>query len=355
MKKYIYSGIIIIIIALGFIGYSNYVKTKVPAEIKIGVIAPMSGQYSFIGDNAVAGARFYQKEWNDSHPDNKLVLVIEDDAFDAKKGVAAYKKLTELDHVDAIFNTTSPTIDALYSSVATKNVPTVQLGEQGVPATKDSVFQVTPAQAPMFEGFGSYVHEKHPTKPMLLTSSIPAYKVFATAFKKTYGDIPETIITGDQTNAKTLSTKLNKDGYTDYIVIASPQEASILVKELLVQSKTPSHYYFDSSFLSGFPEYQKILGDSMKKLEGSDVLSFKDIPESFKTSYKTFTGKDAGIASDFGYEGMKVLVETKGTGDWVTAMQNAKIAGVTGEISFDQNGLRNPSFEMKKYTGGVIK
>jgi hypothetical protein len=52
---------------------------------------------------------------------------------------------------------------------------------------------------------------------------------------------------------------------------------------------------------------------------------------------------------------VKVLVETKSKTDWIGAMQNAKVEGVTGEISFDKDGQRNPSYEMKKFVGGKIQ
>lgn len=71
------------------------------------------------------------------------------------------------------------------------------------------------------------------------------------------------------------------------------------------------------------------------------------------------SGKDAGIASDLGYEGVKALVETMpeegSNGSWVSNMRNAKLTGVTGEISFDKLGLRSPAFDIKTYSNGVVK
>ena len=62
-------------------------------EIKIGIISILSGQYAFVGENMVAGARLYEKEWNDTHKDQKLTLIVEDDSFDAKKGYCCIQKV----------------------------------------------------------------------------------------------------------------------------------------------------------------------------------------------------------------------------------------------------------------------
>ncbi len=346
-------------------------NTNSKKEIKIGVISILSGQYAFVGENLVAGARLYEKEWNESHTDRKLKLIVEDDSFDAKKGIAAYKKLTEIDKVDAVYNLSTPTIDAIHDTVAVKSAPIMQLGVQSTPAATDSIYQITPDQAPMFEGFGEFVKSKNPSKPVLLVSgNVQAYEIFADAFKKTYGNIETIKISSDDASSKTLALKLNKDNYTDYIVISSPSEGAMSVKHILQTSKSPIHFFLDSSFLTGFTEYQKILGDNIKKLEGSDVLSFKDIPEDFKVKYKSFSGKDTGIGSDLGYEGVKALVETmpdvinannkswsknNSNSNWLDNMQKANIAGVTGIISFDKLGLRTPAFEIKKFVGGEVK
>jgi ABC-type branched-subunit amino acid transport system substrate-binding protein len=360
MEKALYSALAIIIIVSGALFIKNNTEPKTPSEIKIGIIAPLSGQFSFVGENMVAGARLYEREWNIAHPDKKLTLVVENDEFDSKKGISAYKKLTELDRADAIYNLTTPTIDALYSTVANRDVPIVQLGVQSIPASSDSIFQITPDQAPMFEGFGTFVKGKSPKKPVLLVSGkVVAYEIFADAFKKGYGDIEAIKVTDDAAGAKTLALKLSNENYSDYIIIASPSEGATIAKELITLSKNIPHFFLDSSFLTGFPEYQKIMGETISKLEASPVLSFKDIPKDFKQRYKASTGKDVGIASDLGYEGVKALVETMpapGTKEsWITNMQNAKLPGVTGEISFDKLGLRSPAFDIKTYTNGKVQ
>lgn len=300
-KNKIVALVLILLLIIGVVGWnmsrdgkslksenSGDITLNNKKEIKIGIISILSGQYAFVGENLVAGARLYEKEWNEAHKDQKLSLIIEDDSFDAKKGIAAYKKL---------------------------------------------------------------------------------YEIFANAFKKTYGNIETVKISSDDASAKTLALKLNKENYTDYIVIASPSEGAMSVKHILQTSKSSMHFFLDSSFLTGFTEYQKILGDNIKKLEGSDVLAFKDIPETFKTKYKSFAGKDTGIGSDLGYEGVKALVETMPNvatvnadgksiingKNWLGNMQNANLNGVTGAISFDKDGLRTPAFTIKKFVGGEIK
>lgn len=240
MKKALYSALAIIIIVSGALFIKNNTAPKTPSEIKIGIIAPLSGQFSFVGENMVAGARLYEKEWNMAHPDKKLTLVVENDEFDSKKGISAYKKLTELDRADAIYNLTTPTIDALYSTVANKDVPIMQLGVQSIPAETDSIFQITPDQAPMFEGFGTFVKGKSPAKPALLVSGkVVAYEIFADAFKKGYGDMPTIKVTDDVASAKTLALKLSNEKYTDYIIIASPAEGAAIARKYLLFQVIP--------------------------------------------------------------------------------------------------------------------
>jgi branched-chain amino acid transport system substrate-binding protein len=96
-NKIIISIVAIALIVFGFTIQSTRTET---APIKIGVILPLSGDLSFIGEPAKYGAEMALENFKDTK--HKYELVFEDDQFDGKKAVTAAQKLISVDKVNVL-------------------------------------------------------------------------------------------------------------------------------------------------------------------------------------------------------------------------------------------------------------
>lgn len=81
------------------------------SELKVGVILPLSGPLADFGTAIRNGIELYQSE----HPDSvsKIAYIYEDDQYDAKNSITAYRKLATIDKVDMFFSFGSPACSAL--------------------------------------------------------------------------------------------------------------------------------------------------------------------------------------------------------------------------------------------------
>lgn len=116
--------IVIILIVAGVWYYSA--KPTTPAEtgpIKIGAILPLTGPASVWGENARNGMELAKAEL--SKTGAQVEIIYEDNQGDPAQGVTAYKKLTEMDNVSAIFSILSRPSVPLVSLVANGDKPLI--------------------------------------------------------------------------------------------------------------------------------------------------------------------------------------------------------------------------------------
>lgn len=100
IKKIIWPAVTIIVIILITISLTASSKPKSTNIIKIGVILPLSGDLSIIGEPAKHGAEMALANFPNTK--NKYELVFEDDQYDVNKTVTAANKLISIDKVNAI-------------------------------------------------------------------------------------------------------------------------------------------------------------------------------------------------------------------------------------------------------------
>ncbi len=142
-------GIIIIgiIIWFGFLNKSNEPKSNEP--IKIGILAPLTGEAASWGENFLAGAELAKKEINDKGGiDGRLInLVIEDSHCKSAVGVSAIDKLINLDKVDVIAG-------PVCSSVGGAVLPIIQ---------SNAIPSIIIASAPNLTSIGDYIFRDYPS------------------------------------------------------------------------------------------------------------------------------------------------------------------------------------------------
>ncbi len=349
---------IVIAIVVAVVGYSILnTEQKEIGSLKIGLIAGLSGEYSFIGENHVKGVSLARKVYLSENPGAQIELIIEDDQFDSKRGVSAYKKLAEIDKVDALINMTSPTINAIYNSVAQTNIPVIQSGEQGQDPVDDNVFQMLPGNIELERELGGYVKNLNLSNVVLVYSNEPTWIRFAEAFKGGYGDEMKSFkLDSQEKDFRTIATKITQTNPSAIVFLGVAEQGAILIKELFKLVQEKPRFIFDASFQAGFSDYQRILGD-LSVLDGSIVMTVKQTTnENFAKLYREEYGENPGMAADFMYDSFMLLMQTYDSDGerWIKNIRDADFEGVSGRVKFDEFGVRMPQAEIKIVGDGKL-
>lgn len=357
-NKIILGIVVLVIIVMGAAYYNKNGNVSVPAgPTKIGVIAGTTGQYAFVGVNFVKGLNMAVENWNKENPSKQVQVVIEDDSFDAKKGLSAYQKLVSVDKVDAIANMTSVTIDVIYADVVKRGIPLVQTGEQGIEPADDNIIQVMEGNMITEEALGAYAKDEGYKNIAVFVLNNATFERFLAGFKKGYsGTFTEyKINSGDQT-IRTQVTKALAQKPDAVVMLMSPPEGATIVKTFKELSREKMSFIFDGSAFTGFPEYKRLLGDT-NLLNGSAIviISQKENPD-FTKQYKEKYGEDPGIGASWGYDGLTLLIRTKANDDrdWVNNMKTASYEGAGGAVTFDSVGVRKPNFYIGLIENGEL-
>lgn len=355
---------IIAIVALAIIiaGVWYFQKPELVSgePIKIGVIAGTTGQYAPAGEAYVRGFNLALEVWNNSNK-QKFEAVIEDDGFDPAKGLAAYKKISSLDKVDAYAILSSFTIDSIYDLVHTEGKPVALGFEQSKPAENDNIFQVLPAAKPIQFVLGKKIDELGYKKVVATVSNnTSVYQNFYDGFKEGYsGEVKRFDISSDITGIRSQALAISSSKPDVVAFFMAPKDGAVLVKELLKIYPVNERPFlaFDQSIQSGSRDYENILGVDFPEIDGSLVsMSKNDFTPDFIDRYKVKYNEDPSFGSDMGYNSFMLLANTyhSNTNTWVKNMKKVKFNGADGEVYFDENGLRVPNIFFGKLDNGKV-
>jgi branched-chain amino acid transport system substrate-binding protein len=345
--------IIALIIIVGVFSYKQENKQHA-GEIEIGLIGILSGPFASIGESMTNGAILASEQWNAEHPDLKTRLIVEDDGFDAKKGLSAYNKLMDVDKVAGLVNISSPTINIIYPLVTERDIPVSQFGEQDIAAVNDNIFQIQ-GSLPLQKKAGEYLRDNMQGKKIAVAAvNESTFIRFADAIDEGYGSkITRFISPLDTKDMRSTAAKIMAEK-PDVVVLSTSYEiGALLVKEL---SSYPDHPQFFFDTIYNHDEYVKILGDA-NMLNGSLVAGLKmEVSDEFKQAYKERFGEEPGQFADYGYDGFKALMLAydEDPREWIENMNDTDFEGAGGRITYDETGTRISEVKISEIQNGVM-
>jgi len=354
MKKKI---IIVGIIAITAILFVSSINKGTNEEIKIGVIAGMTGDWGIVGEHFLNGVTLAQEEWNQDNPDKTIEIIFENDDFDAKKGLSAYQKLVSVNMIDGLINMTTFTVDVIAEDAIERNLPVAQ-GFVQTNTKDDSIFQLWPNSNYAQEKLGEYIKEKGYTNTVLLVDkSSSAWQVFAQDFKEGYQlPLKEISVGTDAVELRSAALKTIESKPDAVILFVQPSQGATLVKEINKLSKNSTQFVFDASLQTGFQTYTDLLGDS-DVLNGSILYI---IPTNYEKDFvKTYTerfGKEPSIGSETGYNSFTLISRTynSSVNKWIKNMKTESFIGADGLIKLDEKGTRIPEIKMGIIENGQL-
>ncbi|MBU3668461.1 MAG: amino acid ABC transporter substrate-binding protein [Candidatus Taylorbacteria bacterium] len=354
-NKYIYlaTALLIAVFVYGSLG------TKKSDNVDIGVISILSGQFASIGENYVKGVRLAEEVYESNHLGTIVNLHVEDDGFDPKKGISAFKKLTTLNNIDGLVNISSPTIDSVNKDINSLEIPTTQFGIQSDGVADDYIFQISPDPKVPITRFGKYLLENTSFKKVAVVyENGQPFDQFYKAMKESYGTgntVP--MLIQNKSDIQTYATKIALQDFDAVIILAMPESGALLVKKVSELTKNEITYAIDAQFQTGHEIYKQILGN-FGVLEGSYSLWLaSDDKVNFKERYFEKYKEQPGSFADSGYDAFMVLMNAynKDKKVWQKNIALTKVSGASGNISFDAKGIRNQDFEVKKIINGEVQ
>jgi ABC-type branched-subunit amino acid transport system substrate-binding protein len=356
-KKITWILIVAVIAIVAILGFSN--NKQNPQQLKIGVIAPLSGDFAAVGENFVNGIKTakvaYEKKTGDT-----VTLIIENDGGEAAKGLSAYKKLTEVDKVDGMINTFTTTMEAIYTPSQSLPYPIMMGFFQANNSIDDNVFQISLRNDGVWNKYADYLQKTEFDKSNIIVvrSVDAAQESMAKDFEKNYkGTTTEVIASSDRGSLKTDATKIAGMKPTAIVFFMTPENGAVLTKELLPLISKNTQLIYDVQINTGIKYYQDQLGD-LNKINGAITIVPEAEPnQKFINEYKVVIGTEPGFTSDFGYDAFAVYMENynKDKSAWISNIKKTDEIGASGHLKFDSNGVVIPNLTIKKVVDGKMQ
>lgn len=339
-------------------GASNAAASKREASSTvIGVISSTTGPYGAVGEAYVKGVQLAQSVWQKQHPNDKVEVYFEDDGYNPRKALSAYQKLTAVNHINALVNMSSPSIDAIYTKAKNAKLPIAQGGEQGIPPENDNVFQLLPGNIATELALGKYVKSKGHKKVAVFYSNSGVYVRFVAGFVKGFsGSVDKYGIAVDSTDYASEVTKALGTNPDAVVFIDTPVQGANLVKQFRQQTSKKIPFYFDADIQTGWADYQKILGDT-SILNGHVAVVIRQTTQaSFLKAYKAKFKGVPYVGTDWAYDSFMLLMRTKDANrtKWIANIKKANFNGAGGKVVFDATGVRIPNFTIAPIANGEL-
>ena len=328
-------------------------------KIKIGGLAPLTGEVSVYGIAANNGAKLAIKEINAKGGvlGKQIDYIVYDEQGETTQATAAYDKLVKKNKVVALIGdvTSNPTIAVAEKAVA-DNLPMITpTGTAGkITEAGKNVFRACFIDPLQGEKMAAYAKKLGKTKVAVLYLSSDDYsKGLAEAFENKAKELGMQVVVKEAYNKgdKDFKTQLGKiadagadalflpEYYEDIALIAAQaQEKGIKATLLGGDGWDGVIDKMDKSKLSALSDAYFCNHYSSESTD----KKVQDFIAAYKKEYNTAPNSFAALGYDAAYAMVKAI-ETAGSTDKqkiVDAMTALDYAGVTGQIKFDEK--RNP-------------
>ncbi len=342
-------AIIVIILIIAGIWYLGGKSTTAPAQtgpIKIGVVAPLTGEGATWGQNTLAAATLAVKEVNDAGgiKGRQVQLLAEDDKATGVDAATAFTKLINIDKVVAIVGVPASSAAGPALPIAQQaGIPVIMIASApALTQVGDLMFRVYPSDAYQGNLGADIVYNKLGKKKTAILYVNNDYGMgVANSFKTKFAELGGTIayegaILNGTTDFRSEIAKVKGSGADSLYMAMYPAGGLILTKQL-AEAKITIPWIGEVTFND-----EKII-----KSGYADSLIYtepkSDISADFTTRLKAqpeFANLSVNIAAPFSYDATKaMLLAITKAGDTT----GAKIKDALTQISFP--GVSSPVIE----------
>lgn len=349
MKKFF----ILLFTSLSLLGLYSCQEEDV---IKVGVILPLTGPASEIGNNILDGI-VIASEYYDSISSKKLKLIVEDSKLDAKQAISSANKLITVDKVDAIIGLASSTEALAVSPICEKNKIVMISSTASTPLLSDAgdyIFRIYPSDVYDSKVLADYAKDIKEVSILYLNNDfgVGLKNTFIENYSKTGGRISNIeAFLPDDTDFRTQLTKIKKSDPEGLLVIAIDMQYLNIVKqirELGIKAQIFAPVTFDNPVLverlgkaaNGIvysrPKYAEITNEQSLEL---------------KRRYEKLRGGEPALLTALGFDTYALYYNTLAKTNFTPSAVKGQLyemeyQGTSGRIIFDANGDIIPEIEL---------
>jgi branched-chain amino acid transport system substrate-binding protein len=315
----------------------------------IGLITILTGNYSDFGRASASAAQLAVEDYEAANPAAKVKLIVEDDGADPKKGLSAFQKLRSADHADMIIPISTFGIGAVHTIVNREKRLTFILGNEPYEPEDDYIYMLSPAAIPAEQALGKYAAAQNPGgKIAIIASQNEVFFRFAQAVKSGAGSQGEIIeIPSGLTDYRGVVTALKAKHPAAVVFNGLPTECAQILKSMRDLGMKP-RLYFDESISNSLSDFKAVLGDISFLLDAGFMKMAAHSDPGFIERYTKRFNSPPAQWSDYAYDVVALALKLKDMSSddarrWLAAHT---YRGVSGDIAFDQKGLRIPEFSI---------
>ncbi len=356
MKKFLASLCMVLALVACKEEKKDTAKVEVKPVIKIGASLPLTGNMAYIGNSAQKSLQMALDKWNARNTKYKYELIVEDDAFDAKKVALITNKLISQDKIKALFTIFS--IGANVASPITQQAKVIHMA---------SAYGSQPA-----EGFYNFNNmTQYDTQTELMFNELKKRGI------KTIGLLISNNI-GSTQQAEMLENKIRNDGSIKIVgkEIFNPGTRDFrMIIQKMIQDGAPDIFYVD-----GITPDAMLVAKYLKETTGNINLTtindFIETPirdyfeglwfvesasgtDEFLKSYEERYGEPAFLCGANSYDNLDLFIEACekslhcDTDEVVPLLLSVKDrVGAIGRFSVDEEGIVQSFASVKKIVNG---
>ena len=351
MKKIIIGivAVILIVVGISYFGKNSSQPTS-KEPIKIGVILPLSGDASFIGEAAKNSAILAKESFGKTK--NTYELVFEDDQADSKKTVSAFRKLVDVDKIRAVGTGFAGPGNAIAPLSEKEKIIHFSIASD-LNIAKDKKFVFNHWIKPENEA-GVYIKEakKQGLKKIAMINTnqqgIIAVRDALLKEDPTIFILKDELFNPQEKDFRTAVIKAKNEGADAFLMMLLPGQLTSLVKQIKdLKINVP---------LTSVESFEYDL-EAVPLLEGQWYVTSADPSENFTASYKEKYNGLPQPGSAYVYDVIRILITAFEKGDTnedvaeiISGMKD--FPGVTGILSVDDDGNINSKAVIKKIING---
>lgn len=342
---------------------------KQPKEYEIGALLPLTGDAAQWGAEPQKAIQMAIDEINlaGGIKGKKLRAIFEDTQASPKLATSALNKLITTDKIQVVIGPISSSEMLAIAPIANSNkvvLVSPSATNNAITNSGDYIFRVINSDVIEGSAMATVIYKEfqHKKGAILATNSAGVVGI-GDIFEKTFTSLGGQILIYEKADEKSVDYKSIlakiKAAKPDFVyAIAYPKETGIMIKQIREVGFTGAIF---SSQPAEDPQVVDIAGNAVDGVVystttlTSEVLGvpYEKFVEKFKEKYSKAPGSFATESYDALNIIAKVLSEVDENGtkikDSLYSVKGYK--GVSGEISFDQNGDVNKPIVIKKYSG----
>ncbi|MDP3042947.1 MAG: ABC transporter substrate-binding protein [bacterium] len=373
-------GVVVLILIIGFVWYSNKNQEQAAnnelTTIKIGFVAPFSGEAASYGEFVVKSFKLAIEDYNSTHKNLNFEVIYEDGKCDGSQAVTAINKLINVDKIKYVIGGLCSSETLAMAPVAESNkiiLFSPGSGSPDITNAGDYIFRNLASDDYTAKEIAKIAIKNNDKEIGLITENLDYPQTLKKAFKDYYTSqggmikLDETFSSG-ATDFRTIITKAKfQDVNQLYLVAQTYKTTALILKQMKELNYSPMLYtnevtvseealkYYDpicKGLVEGAIFTQPKFDESNPK--ASDVLA------KFKEKYGSTEGPIPPVYIATYYDSVYLLGEalekvgdnTDKIKDYFYTVKNWE--GAVGKFSFDQNGDAITNVEAKTVKNGEI-